>query len=116
MVQTQINFLDVTVSLENGKIETDLMLSLQIFIYIFILLHVTPIIGKTEFKRNSNGSQTLRLNRICSDSISFDKKCNDLERWLLETGYKEKKVWKQVLRGRATCRDNILNRQRTLEE
>ena len=44
-------------------------------------------------------SQTLGLNRICSDSTSFDRRCNDLERWLLERGYKEKEVRKQVLRG-----------------
>ena len=47
--KTQINFLDVIVCLENGKIKTDLMLSLQILINIFILLHVTPIIVKREF-------------------------------------------------------------------
>ena len=61
-------------------------------------------------------SQTLRLNRICSDSRSFDRRCNDLERWLLERGYKEKEVRKQVLRGRAICRDDLLNRERTLQE
>ena len=32
-------------------------------------------------------SQALRLNRICSDNESFDKRCNDLEGWLM----KEKK-------------------------
>ena len=31
-------------------------------------------------------SQALRLDRICSDKESFDKRCNDLERWLLERG------------------------------
>ena len=51
-----------------------------------------------------------------SDSISFDRRCNDLERWLLERGYKEKKVWKQVLSGRAICRDDILKTERTLQE
>ena len=34
--------------------------------------------------------ETLRLNTICSDSISFDRRCNDLERLLLERGHKEK--------------------------
>ena len=33
--------------------------------------------------------------------MSFDSICNDLERWLLERGYKEKEGWTQVLRGRA---------------
>ena len=51
-----------------------------------------------------------------SDSIYFDKRCNDLERLLLERGYKEKEVRKQVLRGRAICRNDILNRERTLQE
>ena len=60
--------------------------------------------------------QTLCLNRICSNSISFDRRCNDLERWLLERGYKEKEVLKQVLRGRGICRDDLLNRERTLQE
>ena len=41
--------------------------------------------------------------RICSDSIYFDRICNNLERWLLKRGYKEKEVRKQVLRGRAIC-------------
>ena len=51
-----------------------------------------------------------------SDSIYFDRRCNDLERLLLERGYKEKEVRKQVLRGRAICRDDLLNRERTLQE
>ena len=43
-------------------------------------------------------------------------RCNDLKRWLLERGYKEKEVQKPVLRGRAFCRDDLLNRERTLQE
>ena len=58
----------------------------------------------------------LRLNRICADYRCFDKRCNDLERWLLERGYTEKEVLKQVLSGRAICRDDLLNRERTLQE
>ena len=61
-------------------------------------------------------SQMLRLNRICADYRCFDKRCNDLERWLLERGYTEKEVLKQVLSGRAICRDDLLNRERTLQE
>ena len=88
------------------------MLSLQILSNIFILLHVTPY----HCKKGIPYSQTLRLNRICSDSISFDRRCNDLERLLLERGYKEREVRKQLLRGRAFCRDDLLNRERTLQE
>ena len=32
-------------------------------------------------------SQALRLNRICSDNESFDKRCNNLEGWLMERKY-----------------------------
>ena len=39
-----------------------------------------------------------------------------MERWLLERGYKEKELRKQVLRGRAICRDDLLNREKTLQE
>ena len=110
--KTQIKFLDVTVYLENGKIKTD--------------FHVKPT-DTHQYLHSSSChpyhckegipySQTLRLNRICSDSTSFDRRCNDLERWLLERGYKEKEVRKQILRGRAFCRDDILNRERTLQE
>ena len=86
----QTNFLDVTVSLESGKIKTD--------------LHVKPTdthqylhsfsCHPYHCKKGIPYSQTLRLNRICSDSTSFDRRCNDLERWLLERGYKEKEVRK----------------------
>ena len=88
------------------------MLSLHILINIFILLHVTPY----HCKKGIPYSQTLRLNRICSDSTSFEKRYNDLEQWLLERGYKERKARKQLLRGRAFCRDDLLNRERTVRE
>ena len=88
------------------------MLRLQILINIFILLHVTPIIVKRGIPYN----QMLHLHRICSDFISFDRKRNDLERWILERGCKEKEVRKQVLRSRAIYRDDLLNRERTLPE
>ena len=60
--------------------------------------------------------QTLRLNRSVLYFISFDRRWNDLEVWLLERGYKEKEVQKQVLRGRAICRGDLVNRERTLQE
>ena len=93
-----------------GRLQQTFKLRLQILINIFILLHVTPIIVKREFlivKRSA-------LNRIFSDSISFDRRCNDLERWLLERDYQEKEVRKQVLRGRTICENDLLNRERTL--
>ena len=110
--KTQINFLDVTVPLENGNIKTD--------------LYVKPIDTRQclhssschpcHCKKGIPYNQMLRLNWICSDSISFDRRCNDLERWLLDRGYKEKEVQKQVLRGRAICREDLLNREKALQQ
>ena len=81
--KTQINFLDVTVYLENGNIKTD--------------LYVKPTDTRQYLhssschpyhcKKGIPYSQTLRLNRVSSDSRSFNRRCNDLERWLLERGY-----------------------------
>ena len=38
--------------------------------------------------------------RICSDNESFDKRCNDLEGWLIERGYNGKIIREQILRAR----------------
>ena len=35
-------------------------------------------------KRRTPYSLALRLNWICSDNVNFDKRCNDLEKWLME--------------------------------
>ena len=46
-------------------------------------------------KKGIRYSQALRLNRICSDNGSFDKRCNDLEGWLMERGHNGKMIRKQ---------------------
>ena len=53
-------------------------------------------------------SQALRLNRICSDNESFDKRCNDLEGWLMERGYNGKMIRKQILKAREHSRKDLL--------
>ena len=58
-------------------------------------------------------SQALRLNGICSDSESFDKRCNDLEGWLTERGYNGKMKRKQILRGQEDSRKGLLEREKT---
>ena len=60
--------------------------------------------------------QTLRLNGICSRSISFGRRCNNLERWLFERRYKEKELQKQVLIGRAISVHDRLYRKRNFQE
>ena len=41
-------------------------------------------------------SQALRLNHVCSETNSFDKGCNDLERFLLERGCSSKLMEKEI--------------------
>ena len=59
-------------------------------------------------KKGIHCSQTLRLNRISSDNDIFGKRCNKLESWLLEKGYSEKMVRKQVLRAHEHSKKNLL--------
>ena len=92
--KTSINFLDVTVSLVEGVIVID--------------LYVKPIDSHQYLQSSSCHpfhckkcipySQALRLNRICSETKSFDKRCNDLERFLLEKRYSSKLVRNKILR------------------
>ena len=52
------------------------------------------------WKKGIPYSQALRLNRICSDNEIFDRRCNDLEKWLMERGYNEKLIRKQIFSAR----------------
>ena len=110
--KTSINFLDVTVSLVGGNITTDLYVkptnSHQ-------YLHSSSC-HPYHCKKGIPYSQALRLNRICADPNSFDRRCNDLEKWLIERGYSEREVRKQILRARSFSRDSLLDRENTRDE
>ena len=56
-------------------------------------------------------SQTLRLNRICSEIKFFDKRCNELETWLMARGYSEKLVRRKVLAARKFDRNRLLDQE-----
>ena len=66
--QTSINFLDVTVSLIGGRDATD------------------------SHQYLNSSIQAFRLKRICADPNSFDRICDDLEKWPIERGYSDSKV------------------------
>ena len=63
-------------------------------------------------KKGTPYSQALRLNRICSDTESFHKRCNNLEGWLMERGYNGKMIRKQILRARKHSRRDLLEREK----
>ena len=64
-------------------------------------------------KKGKPYSQTLRLHRICCDIENFDKRCNDLERWLMGRGYNKKMTRKQILRARKHSRKDLFEREKT---
>ena len=110
--QTSINFLDVSVSFTDGKITTDLYAKATDS---HQYLHSSSC-HPYHCKKGIPYSQALRLSRICSDPISFDRRCNDLETWLIERGCSEREVQKQILRARGFSRDSILHRENIREE
>ena len=105
--QTSINFLDVTVSLIGGKVTTDLYVNPTDSHQYLHSFSCPPHYWKKGI---------LHLNRICSDPNSFDRRYNDLEKWLIERGYSEPEVRKQILRARDFSRDSLLDRENIREE
>ena len=110
--QTSINILDVSVSFTDGKTTTDLYVKATDS---HQYLHSSSC-HPYHCKKGIPYSQALRLNRSCSDPISFDRRCNDLEKWLIERGYSEREVRKQILRARGFSRDSLLDRENIREK
>ena len=54
-------------------------------------------------------SQSLRLNRSCSENSFYDKCCNDLEAWLSERSYSNKLVIQQTFKARKRKAKDLLN-------
>ena len=107
--KASINFLDVTVSLIEEVIET--------------YLYVKPTDSHQYLqpssclpfhcKKGMSYSQALKLNRICLETNSFDKRCNDLERFLLERGCSSRLVRKEILRERKIQRNELLDNEKS---
>ena len=102
-------FTPVKVRLRNSQLETD--------------LHIKPtdthqFLNSTSChpchcKKSIPYSQALRYNRICFDNEKFYQRCNDLEEWLMERGYKERMVRTQILKARGESRDSLFERRNT---
>ena len=56
-------------------------------------------------------SEALRLNCIFSETYSFDKRCNNLKRFLLERGYNSILVRKEILRAKKISRTDLLDKE-----
>ena len=103
-----INFLDVNVRLVEGELMTDLFVKPTDTHQILEPSSSLPY----HWKKGILYSQALRLNRICYDFESFDKRCNELEGCLMERGYNEKMIRKQILRVREHFRKDLLEREK----
>ena len=99
----EVIFLDLNKKLIDGELETDMF--------------VKPT-GTHQFldptsshsyhcKKGIPYSQALRLNKICSDNVNFDKHCNDMEKWLMERVYTKKLMRKQILRAHEHLRNDL---------
>ena len=66
------------------------------------------------FRGHHAYSHDHRLNRICSETNSFDKRCNYVEIFLLERGYSFKLMQKKILRVRTTPRNELLEKEKSL--
>ena len=103
-----INFLDVNVRLVEGELMTDLFVKPTDTHQLLDPSSPLPY----HCKKGILYSQALRLNRIYSYIESFDKRCNDLERCLMERGYNDKMIRKQILRVREHFRKDLLEREK----
>ena len=92
----KVNFLDVKVIRSGNKLLTDLYIKpTNTNQYLeFSSCHVRYT------KKFIPYSQALRFNRICSENMLFDNRCNQFECWLKDRGYNEKVNRQQILKVR----------------
>ena len=76
----------------------------------------TVFMSPLSLQKRNPYSQAFRLNRICSNPNSFDRRYNDLEKWVIEGSYNEQEVWKQILKPRGFSSNSLLDRENTWEE
>ena len=67
-------------------------------------------------KKSIPYSQGLHLNRICSNNTFFDQRCNELEDWLHERGYRERGVRQEILKARKIPNNELLEKERSHQE
>ena len=100
----ELNFLELTIKLIDRELKTDLFVKPTDTHQVLDPTSSHPYYCKKEIPY----SQALRLNGICSDNENFDKRCYDLEKWLMEKSYYEKMICKQILRAREHSRNDLL--------
>ena len=104
----EVNFLDVIIKLIGGELKTDLFVK-PTDTHQFL----DPISSHFyHCKKRIPYSQALGLNKICSDNETFDRPCNDLEKWLKERSYNEKMIRKQILSAKEHFRNDLSDQEK----
>ena len=101
---TNVPFLDVTVSLHNGIIETDLFTKHTDKHQHLLSSSCHP----HHTKKAIPFSLALRLRRICSTDAKFKHRINELKTYLFARGYNNNLLEKQFLRAANISRTNAL--------
>ena len=97
----------MTINIENGVLIWIYLYNLRTRTNIYNLLHVTLTLSE----RYSLQSGSLKISYIFSDNFSFDKRCNELEAWLIKRGYSENMIRKKVLRARSYPWEELLEKE-----
>ena len=106
--KTQVEFLDVLVSNENGHIRTNLYVKpTDTHQY----LHFSSC-HTYHTKSGIPYGQALRLRRIISNDDDFQEKCSDLKQWLLKRGFDERMVTDKIHLAKLKTREELLNFER----
>ena len=102
--ESQVNFLDVNVMLDNGVISTDLFCKpTDKHQYLF---HTSC--HPNSCKRGIPFGQALRIRRICSTDELFEKRAKEFCGYLIKRGYNPKFVDKEIDRARRVSREDTL--------
>ena len=101
---SRVNFLDTSIILNDGLVTTDLYTKpTDKHQY---LLHTSC--HPNSCKKGIPFGQALRIHRICSTDAFFDKHAGKLCSYLVNRGYKEKQVLREIDRARRIPREDTL--------
>ena len=102
----KVNYLDVQFIPWGGKLITDLYIKkTDSYQYLDPLsCHLCHCSKSIPY------SQALRVNRICSENVSFDLRCNEFKKWLIKINCNPTVIRKKILKVRAFSRDSLLDR------
>ena len=106
-------FLYLNIKLITGNLRQICLLNLQVLISFLIQLHPTLITSKKEYLTVKLWGLTGSAQTMRNVDKTFDKCCNDLEKWLMERSYNEKIIRKQISIALEHSRNDLLEREKS---